>query len=42
MALGSALITLNGINRFNSLNLGVKSLRNATLTYILGGLLIAP
>jgi len=33
MTVASALIALKGINRFNSLNLGVKTLRNAAIFY---------
>jgi len=42
MALSSAVLTMQGINQSNALRLGVKSLRNSTLTYIFGGLIIAP
>ena len=42
LALTSAVMTMRGINQSNAWSLGVRSLRNSTLTYIFGGLIIAP
>jgi hypothetical protein len=42
LALGSAVVSMRGINRYNGWMMGVKSLRNTTLTYFFGGLVVAP
>jgi len=42
LALGSAVFTMRKISRFNAPSLSVKSLRNSALTYMFGGLFIAP
>lgn len=42
LTLTSALLTLKGVNQYNGWSITVRSLRNTALTYVIGGLIIAP
>jgi hypothetical protein len=42
LALGGALLTMRGLAGSNVLNKSFRGVRNASLSYIFGGLLVAP
>jgi len=42
LALGGALLTFRGLNASNIGGKSFRAVRNATLAYVVGGLLVAP